>query len=124
MDTSVIAISQKSAILFVFKFGLWLGTVLAIVEIVAALIQRKLNIKQTDLRKYLAVLISVGIVEIGLYNLYLHFWGTSYDIRAEFFDRNVQVIGYVLFFWINLLGMSVPMWSGRALANRILDSPN
>ncbi len=121
MDSlTMIATSRQSAILFAILLGLSLGTVVSIMEISTALIRRKIEITETSVLKYFAVLIGVSALVGLLYCAAITLFSQPSATRVANFSHNLDALSYPLFLAVtglSMLSLSIP---AQRLSNRII----
>jgi hypothetical protein len=113
METLVATqVSFNEAAIAALAIGVSLGVLLAVIDAGTAFAQKKLQIKDDELLKYLAVYAAVGTVVMLICLAAFVLWEPStavrQDILKNIFDRNIEVLGLGGFYVLALIG-SIPV---------------
>ena len=102
---ATLSIPPKGAVFFALRFGLTLGALAALMDICLAYAQKKLHIAEDDSLKYLVLLASITGALLVLALLGIQIFSPDMQIRKEVFNRNLETLGYPLFFGLSFSGM-------------------
>jgi sterol desaturase/sphingolipid hydroxylase (fatty acid hydroxylase superfamily) len=106
METSgATQIPFNEAAIYAFAFGLFLGELRVIVDLGTFFAQKKLQLKDDEVLKYLAVLAAVSVVILLVNVAALSLWAPSMAVRQKIFNGHLEALGYGFFTVFMMIGM-------------------
>jgi hypothetical protein len=106
-DLAALQTPFNEALMFAFGFGLSLGALGAVMNVGANFVQKKINLKDSEVLKYLAVYVSIGAVCLLVFFIGLSLWVPKFSVRQEIFNRHLETLGYGLFFTLTFAAMVI-----------------
>lgn len=116
---SLAAIAPHSAVLFTALFGLSIGASIFVMELTAVFLQRKLRLKESENLKYFFLIAAVAASVALFYCAVVTLFWPSYIGRVANFDRNLEALGYPVFFLVSTLSVFIVALPAQFVAVRI-----